>query len=165
VHGDLAGAEEQLTRARGRGETRISPEAAQRPVRHRYGVLGSYRSRPVDRARGLVAELVEKSDRYGLDYLYWQLLGKTEQAMVEGRALLAARDLDSAAVAAQLHSLTQSVEVWRALGAATYRPFYWCVLGQLLAATSEWDRARARLDDALQFIADSPDEITGLTTS
>ena len=53
-----------------------------------------------DRARALVAELVEKSDRYGLDYLYWQLLGKTEQPMVEGRALLAARDLDSAAVAA-----------------------------------------------------------------
>ena len=57
-----------------------------------------------DRARALVAELVDNSDRYGLDYVYWQLLGKTEQAMVEVRALLAARDLDSAAVAAQLHS-------------------------------------------------------------
>ncbi len=108
-----------------------------------------------DRARALVAELVEKSDRYGLDYLYWQLLEKTELAMVEGRALLASRDPDSAAVAAQLHSLTQAVEVWRALGAATYRPFYWCILGQLLAAIGARDQARARLDAALQFTADS----------
>jgi hypothetical protein len=63
------------------------------------------------------------------------------------------------------HRDRDPVEVWRASGAAPYRPFFWCVLGELLAATSEWDRARARLDDALQFTADSPDEITGLTTS
>jgi class 3 adenylate cyclase/tetratricopeptide (TPR) repeat protein len=156
VHGDLAGAEEQLTRARGRADKLGYP---QRSYNDLYAIDMEIWVRTeagqFDHARALVAELVEKSDRYGLDYLYWQLLGQTELAMVEGRALLASRDLDSAAVAVQLHSLTQAVEVWRALGAATYRPFYWCVLGQLLAATGARDQARARLDAALQFTADS----------
>src|SRR5262249_38660320 len=108
-----------------------------------------------DHARELVSELVKKSDRYGLDDLYWQLLGNTEQAMVEGRSLLASRDADPAAVAAPAQSLAQCVDVWRALGAATYRPFYWCMLGQFLAAAAEWDQARARVEVALQFTADS----------
>jgi predicted ATPase len=47
------------------------------------------------------------------------------------------------------------IEVWQALGASTYRPFYWCVLGQLLTAAEQPDEARARLDAALQFTADT----------
>ena len=138
VDGDLAGAEEQLTRARGRAEKLGYP---QRPYNDLYAIdmeiwvrteAGQFdracvggraggEARPV--WPGLLVLAAVRQNRAG-----------------DGRALLASRDLDSAAVAAQLHSLTQSVEVWRASGAATYRPFYWCVLGQLLAATSEWDR-------------------------
>lgn len=156
VHGDLAGAEVQLVHARDRAAQLGYP---QRPYNDLYAIdmdiwvcaeTGQF-----DRARALVSELVEKADRYGLDYLYWQLLGATEQAMVDGRALLASSDPDHAALVAQIDSLTQSVELWRALGAATYRPFYWCVLGQLLAAAGQADQARTRLDTALQFAADT----------
>jgi hypothetical protein len=61
----------------------------QKPYNHVYAIdmeiwvcteAGQY-----DRARALVGELAEKSDRYGLDYLYWQLLGATEKAMVDGQ--------------------------------------------------------------------------------
>jgi predicted ATPase len=51
--------------------------------------------------------------------------------------------------------MTQVIEVWQALGASTYRPFYWCVLGRLLTAADQPDQARTRLDAALQFAADT----------
>jgi hypothetical protein len=51
--------------------------------------------------------------------------------------------------------MTQVIKVWEALGASTYRPFYWCVLGRLLTAAGQPDRARTRLDAALQFAADT----------
>lgn len=156
IHGDLLGAEGQLIRAVHRAHHLGYP---QRPYNHLYAMdmeiwvrteAGQY-----DRARALVVELIEKADRYGLDYLYWQLLGATEQAMVEARASIASSDPDPTALPAQIDALTGVIDVWRALGAATYRPFYWCVLGQLLTAAGQPDQARIRLDTALQFAAET----------
>lgn len=156
VHGDLAGAEVQLKQAVHRAAQLGYP---QKPYNHVYAIdmeiwirteAGQY-----DRARALVGELAEKSDQYGLDYLYWQLLGATEQAMVDGQAFLGARNPDLTALPAQIQAMTQVIEVWQALGASTYRPFYWCVLGRLLTAAGQPDQARTRLDAALQFAADT----------
>ena len=156
VQGDLAGAEVQLKRAVDRANQLGYP---QKPYNHLYAIdmdiwvcveTGQY-----DRARALVREMADTSDRYGLDYLYWQLLTATENAMVDARADVAARSPDPAALPAHIEALTQVIEVWQALGASTYRPFYWCVLGQLLTAAKQPDAARARLDAALQFTADT----------
>jgi class 3 adenylate cyclase/tetratricopeptide (TPR) repeat protein len=156
IQGDLAGAEVQLKRAVDRANQLGYP---QKPYNRLYAIdmdvwvrveTGQY-----DRARALVREMAETSDRYGLDYLYWQLLTATENAMVDARADVAARSPDPAALPAHIEALTQVIEVWQALGASTYRPFYWCVLGQLLTAAEQPDQARTRLDGALQFTADT----------
>jgi tetratricopeptide (TPR) repeat protein len=156
IQGDLAGAEVQLKRAVDRANQLGYP---QKPYNHLYAIdmdvwvrveTGQY-----DRARALVCEMADTSDRYGLDYLYWQLLTATENAMVDARADVAAHSPDPAALQAHIEALTQVIEVWQALGASTYRPFYWCVLGQLLTAAEQPDQARTRLDGALQFTADT----------
>lgn len=156
VHGDLAGAEAQLARAVHRSEQLGYP---QRQYNRLYAIdmeiwvrteAGQY-----DRARALVAELIEKSNQYGLDYLYWQMLGATEQALVDGRASLASGNPDRTALSAQIDTLTQIVDVWRAVGANTNRPFYWCLLGRLLDAAGRPDQARARLDAALESTAET----------
>jgi class 3 adenylate cyclase/tetratricopeptide (TPR) repeat protein len=156
VQGDLAGAEAQLKRAVHRASQLGYP---QKPYNHLYAIdmdiwvcaeTGQY-----DRARALIHELADTSDRYGLDYLYWQLLTATENAMVDARVAIAARDPDASSLTTQIEALTQVIEVWRALGASTYRPFYWCILGQLLTVAKQPDEARARIDGALQFTADT----------
>ncbi len=156
VQGDLAGAEAQLKRAVDRADQLGYP---QKPYNRLYAIdmkvwvcaeTGQYK-----RARKLIHEMADTSDRYGLDYLYWQLLTATEDAMVDARAAIAARDPDPAALPPLIEALTQAIEVWRVLGASTYRPFYWCILGQLLTAAKQPDEARARIDRALRFTADT----------
>jgi class 3 adenylate cyclase/tetratricopeptide (TPR) repeat protein len=156
VHGDLAGAEALLKRAVHRSDELGYPQG---PYNHLYSIDMEIWVRTeagqFDRARALVAELTEKSDQYGLDYLYWQLLGATEQALVEGRASLASSNPDRTALRAQIETLTQIVDVWRGLGANTNRPFYWCLLGRLSTAADQPDQARTRLDAALAFTAET----------
>jgi class 3 adenylate cyclase/tetratricopeptide (TPR) repeat protein len=156
IQGDLVGAEVQLERAVDRASRLGYP---QKPYNHLYAIdmdiwvraeIGQY-----DRARALVREMAETSDHYGLDYLYWQLLTATENAMVDARADIAERNPDQAILPAHIEALTQVIEVWQALGASTYRPFFWCILGQLLIVAKQPDQARARLDGALQFTADT----------
>jgi class 3 adenylate cyclase len=156
IQGDLAGAEVQLKRAVDRASRLGYP---QKPYNHLYAIdmdvwvraeIGQY-----DRARELVREMADTSDRYGLDYLYWQLLTATENAMVDARADIAERNPDQAILPAHIEALTQVIEVWQALGASTYRPFFWCILGQLLIVAKQPAQARARLDGALQFTAES----------
>lgn len=156
VQGDLAGAEAQLKRAVHRASQLGYP---QKPYNHLYAIdmeiwvraeTGQY-----DRARALVREINETSDRYGLDSLYWQLLGATEKAMVDGQEAIAARNPDPASLSPHIEAMTQVIEIWQALGASTYRPFYWCVLGRILVAAMQPVQARTRLDVALQFAADS----------
>jgi class 3 adenylate cyclase/tetratricopeptide (TPR) repeat protein len=156
VYGDLAGAEAQLARAVHRADGLGYPQG---PYNRLYAIdmeiwvrteAGQY-----DHARALVAELIEKSDQYGFDLLYWQLLGATEQAMVEGQASLASGKPDRTALSGQIETLTQIIDVWRAVGANTNRPFYWCLLGRLLTAANQADQARTRLDMALHFAAET----------
>jgi class 3 adenylate cyclase/tetratricopeptide (TPR) repeat protein len=156
IQGDIAGADVQLKRAVDRASRLGYP---QKPYNHLYAIdmdiwvrveIGQY-----DRARALVDEMAETSDRYGLDYLYWQLLGATEKAMVDAQAAIAADSPDSSSLPGHIEALTQVIEVWQALGASTYRPFYWCVLGRLLIAAEQPDQARTRLDAALRFTADT----------
>ena len=153
MHGDLAGAEEQLTRAKGRAEKLGYP---QRPYNDLYAIDMEIWVRTevaVDRARALVAEMAEKSDRYGLDYLYGSC-GKPSRrwSRVGGywrRAIPTPLRWRAASVPDSVGRGIASI------GRRHIRPVYWCVLGQLLAATGDWDQARARLDEALQFTADS----------
>lgn len=156
VQGDLTGAEVQLKRAVDRANQLGYP---QRPYNLLYAIdmeiwvcaeTGQY-----DRARALIHEMEDTSDQYGLDYLYWQLLAATERAMVDAQTAIAAHNPDPAALPARIEALTQVIEVWQALGASTYRPFYWCILGRLLTAAKQPYEARARIDGALQFTADT----------
>lgn len=156
VQGDLTGAEVQLKRAVDRASQLGYP---QRPYNHLYAIDMDIwvcaETAQYDRARELIHEIADTADRYGLDYLYWQLLGATEKAMVDGQAAIAARNRDPASLGPHIEAMTQVIEVWQALGASTYRPFYWCILGRLLIAGEQVDQARARLDTALQFAADT----------
>ncbi|WP_253843257.1 ATP-binding protein [Mycobacterium colombiense] len=156
VQGDLTGAEVQLKRAVDRASQLGYP---QKPYNHLYAIDMDIwvcaETAQYDRARELVREIADTAERYGLDYLYWQLLAATEKAMVDGLAAIAARNRAPTSLGPHIEAMTQVIEVWQALGASTYRPFYWCILGRLLIAGEQVDQARARLDTALQFAADT----------
>lgn len=156
IQGDPRGAGAQLERAAERASQLGYP---QKPYNLLYAIDMQIwlcaETRQFERARMLIDEMADTADRYGLDYLYWQLLGATEKAMVDARAAIAADHPNLTELPALIDALTQVVEVWRALGASTYRPFYWCILGQLLTAAGRTDEAYARIDGALQFTADT----------
>lgn len=156
IRGDVSGAEAQLSGAIDRASHLGYP---QQPYNRLYAIdmeiwvrteAGQY-----DRARDLAGKLVEHAERDGLDHLYWQLLGATEKALVDAHQSAAAPAPDPATLDAQIAELTGVIEVWQALGASTYRPFYWCALGRLLTTAGQPDQARPRLEAALQFTADS----------
>ena len=86
-HGDLAGAEAAMTAARQRADELGVPRGP-------YNIINAIDieiwmrvdAGQFDRARSLVAEMIEKAENYGFDF--WQLFGATEQCMVDAEIAL-----------------------------------------------------------------------------
>ncbi|MUL82196.1 AAA family ATPase [Mycobacterium sp. CBMA247] len=156
IRGDIVGADTQLECAVRRTEQLAYP---QRPYNHLYAIDMEIwlraESGQFDRARPLVDMLLEQAHRYELDEVYWQLLTATERAMVGGLAEVCSDSPDSDVLTAQIGALTGVIELWQALGAATYRPFYWCMLARFLIAAGQLEAARTRIDTALTFAEDT----------
>ncbi|MDT5070033.1 MAG: hypothetical protein QOK02_6188 [Mycobacterium sp.] len=156
VGGDISSAEGQLAQAVQRSEHLSYPQG---PYNHLYAIdmeiwIHAELCR-FDQARALVDDMLELSRRYGLDDGFWQLLAATERATIDGLAEVASDHPDRGVLASQIEALSGIITVWQALGAATNRPFYWCVLARLLIADGQIEAARARIDTALQFAADT----------
>jgi tetratricopeptide (TPR) repeat protein len=153
-HGDLAGAESQLTNAIQRADQLGFPQG---PYNDVYTIdmeiWMRVEARQFDRARALVAELIEKAEQYGFDF--WQLFGVTEQCLVDAEALLACGDPDPTVLATQIATLTEWVDFWRAVGLNAYQTHYDCVVAQLLTAAGRPEEARTRIDTAMQLADDT----------
>ncbi len=97
-HGDLDGAEAATTAARERADELGVPLGP-------YNVVNAIDMEiwmrvdagQFDRARELVAEMIEKAESYGFDF--WQLFGATEQCMVDSEIALSFPEPDQAGIA------------------------------------------------------------------
>lgn len=156
IQGDIDGADRQLARAVERTEKLGYP---QRPYNHLYAIDMDIwlraESGQFERARDLVAQLIDQAHRYQLEDPFWQLLAATERAMVNGLAEVCVSKPDSDVLTTQIEALSGAITIWQALGAATYRPFYWGMLSRFLIADGQIDAARSRLDTALAFGEDT----------
>ncbi|MFV8167244.1 ATP-binding protein [Mycobacterium sp. 134] len=156
IHGNLAEADLQLGRAALRAEQLTYP---QRP----YNLLNAAdmevwlraESGQFERARTLVDSLLNQAHEYELDDVYWQLRTATERAMVDGLAEVCSDTPDLDILGAQIEALAGAISIWQALGAATYRPFFWCMLARFLITVGQLDAARSRIDTALAFAEDT----------
>jgi tetratricopeptide (TPR) repeat protein len=101
----------------------------------------------ISEAATLVAELRQLSEQSGLDL--WQWVGRTEHATVKALAALGA-GADAATLTVRAENLAQRVDGSRLLHLNSYLTFHDAVIGRLLIAAGQPDKARERLEMALR---------------
>jgi class 3 adenylate cyclase len=101
----------------------------------------------VEEATTLVALLRQLSEQSGLDL--WQWVGRTENAAVKGLAALAA-GADAATLEARAENLTRRVDGSRLIHLNSYLTFNDAIIGRLLIAAGQPEKARERLEMALR---------------
>ncbi len=155
LNGDQAAADAAMNKAMNRGDELAFPWG---PYNQAYAShIEIWLRREVgqlDRAQQLVTDMVERAERYGIDF--WHALASTlGQATVQADITLHSDDLDPDQLSAQIEQLTQFTDFWRTLGLYAYQTQYDCVLGQLLIAAGRFDEARERINAALQIADDT----------
>ncbi len=154
VQGDLAGTEEQIGQTAHRVAVLGFPQG---PFSHAYEcsyeIWMRIEAGRLDRAAELVDELNIQAERHGFDF--WVLIGATQRATVDALLALAAADAGSDRLRQHIEIMTMFVESWRHAEAKLFVTFYDGVLARLLIATGKTDRARMRLDTALQLGQDT----------
>jgi class 3 adenylate cyclase/tetratricopeptide (TPR) repeat protein len=98
-------------------------------------------------AAALVADLRRQSEQSGLDLWLW--VGRTEHATVKALAALDA-GADAATLTARAENLARQVDGSRLLHLNSYLTFHDAVIGRLLIAAGQPEKARERLEWALQ---------------
>ena len=152
LQGDLTGAEARLTQAVGRAEQLGFPLDTYNHVwALRNEIWIRCEAGQLDRARTVVVQMIEQSERHGFDY--WQRFGALEQCAIDARVLLASTDRDPAALSAHITTMTAIQDTLRRIGVEAYRPINDALIGQLLIAAGRRDQARGRLDAALDITA------------
>ncbi|HEX4558652.1 MAG TPA: adenylate/guanylate cyclase domain-containing protein [Mycobacterium sp.] len=101
----------------------------------------------IEEASSLVALLRQLSEQSGLDL--WQWVGRTEHATVKALAALAA-GADAATLAARAENLTLRVDGSRFIHLNSYLTFHDAIIGRLLIAAGQPEKARERLELALR---------------
>ena len=107
----------------------------------------------LDRAAILAADLSELAERHGFDG--WRMTGATQHAAVSALASLAADNSDPTSLTAHIARMTMLLDSWRTRGVNLYRTIFDGVLGRLLTAAGQPERARRHLDTALQLARDT----------
>jgi class 3 adenylate cyclase len=154
LHGDLAVAEADFRNAYRHAEQLGFPQG---PYNHVYATDMEIEMRAwasqFGTARLLIAELLERAERYGFDF--WQMYGATEQCLIDSYELLATEQPNEAALSAQIDATAGFIEFWRSVGLYAYQTRHDCILGQLMIAAGQPDQARACVDAALQIAEDT----------
>ena len=101
----------------------------------------------IEEASTLVARLRQLSEQSGLDL--WQWVGRTEHATVKALAALAA-GVDGATLTARAENLAQRVDGSRFIHLNSYLTFHDAIIGRLLIAAGQSEKARERLELALR---------------
>ena len=107
----------------------------------------------LERAAAVAAEVTEMGDRHGLKII--RLFGTTWQASVDAVGALAVDHPDSSVLAQHIRTMTDRVDTLRSVEVNEFVTFFDSVIGRLLIADDQMERARACLDAALQFADDS----------
>jgi len=100
----------------------------------------------IAKAATLVAELRRQSDQSGLDL--WRLVGAAQHATAKGLAALDA-GADPATLTARAERIAQIVDGSRLLNLNSYLTFHDAIIGRLLIAAGQPEKARERLEMAL----------------
>ena len=154
VRGDIAGAGSQLADTVRRADQLGFPQG---PYMRAYARFVESWVRiatgELDRAAVLATDVTELAERHGFDT--WRAWAGIQQATVGALAALGGRDLDPAGLSTHADTLTAFLDTWRANEINIYRTFYEAVLGQLLLAAGQPDKARAGIDAALQLADDT----------
>jgi class 3 adenylate cyclase/tetratricopeptide (TPR) repeat protein len=154
LHGDLAVAEADFRNAYRHAEQLGFPQG---PYNHVYATDMEIEMRAwasqFGTARLLIAELLERAERYGFDF--WQMYGATEQCLIDSYELLATEQPNEAALSAQIDATAGFIEFWRSVGLYAYQTRHDCILGQLMIAAGQPDQARTCVDAALQIAEDT----------
>lgn len=111
------------------------------------GIWVRLESGQIDEAATIVAELLKLSEQSGLDL--WQWVGRTEHATVKALAALEA-DADPATLAARAEKVARWVDGSRRMHLKMFLTFHDATVGRLLIAAGAGQRARERLEMALQ---------------
>jgi class 3 adenylate cyclase len=153
VQGDLNGAHAGSEQATRRADELDFPQGPYTKAWNRFveSCLWVEAGR-LDQAEVLLAELMESAEQHGFD-LTW-LMGSTLQAAVDALRLLDASG-DASALSERTQAVKALVDAWRATEMNLYITFVDCVLGRLLIAAGEPDRAREQLDLGLVFARES----------
>ena len=101
----------------------------------------------ISEAANLVAGLRQLSEQSGLDL--WQWVGRTQHATVKALAALDA-GADAATLMARAENLAQRVDGSRLIHLNSYLTFHDAIIGRLLIAAGQPEKARERLEAALR---------------
>jgi hypothetical protein len=103
----------------------------------------------LDRAADLVEEVARRGGQHGFDE--WVMIAACNQASVSARVALAAGETDPMTWHADIAANTTIVDGWRAAETKTFLACYDGVLARVLTAAGMKDKARERVDLALQM--------------
>jgi hypothetical protein len=155
IDGDLAAAEADLLAAEDRCARKPFPQGAfSLAYTRQIEVIIRIEAGQLERAAEVASGLATLGEQHGFDS--WGLVGSAQHAFVQ--ALIALRDTrtaddESRKAALQPHiaTLTAFVEMWRALGVISLITFYDAILARLLIGGAEYEKARGRLQIALDL--------------
>jgi class 3 adenylate cyclase len=148
VCGDLDGANAELAESVRRCEHLEFPQNAHNRA-HTYfmEIWVRLESGQISEAATLVAELRKQSEQSGLDL--WRLVGAAQHATAKALAALGA-GADAATLTAGAGKIAQIVDGSRLLNLNSYLTFHDAVIGRLLVAAGQPEKARERLELALR---------------
>jgi hypothetical protein len=148
VCGDLARADAELTESVRRCDDLGFPQNAHNRA-HSYfmEIWVRLESGQIPEAATLAADLRRLSEQSGLDL--WQAVGATQRATVKGLAALSAGD-DATTLIAKAERIAMWVDSSRLMHLNVYLTFHDAIIGRLLVAASQPERARQRLEMALR---------------
>jgi len=154
VRGDLAGAENGLTRSARVADGFGFPEGPYlRAYTRSMEAWLRIEAGQLDRAAVAAAELMTEAERHGFDM--WRLMGLTWRSAVSALAAHGAADADPTAVAGHIATFTTSLDALRAMEVNIYTTILDGILGRLLIAVGHPQAARERLDIGLALARDS----------
>ena len=148
VHGDLDRANAELAESVRRCDGLGFPQNAYNRARTYFVEIWlCLEAGQIEEAATLVAGLRRLSEQSGLDY--WRGIGATEHATVKALAALSA-DADAATLMARAEKLALWVDGSRLLHLNIFLTFHDAVIGRLLIAAGQPEKARERLEMALR---------------
>ncbi|AFM17697.1 adenylate/guanylate cyclase family protein [Mycolicibacterium chubuense NBB4] len=146
VHGDMKGAEEQLAQeARRLGELGFPQGRFSAAFADFVEIWMRIEAGQLHRAGVLAADLIDQAEQHGFDA--WRLWGHVQLAAVNAAAAMDGHD--TAELSAHIAGMTKLVDVLGRAGLNAYLTFFDGVLGRLLTAAGQLDRARDRFGTAL----------------